>query len=207
MGIINKFVKLTNEEMYLDYVNNFLTVERFAEFYELTEKEAREMLVNERIKLNTKNINKGGLKMINLAELKRLQVGSKLKLVKYYFGSHRSLGVIRAIKKKQSNAIIFDNGSWLYYPKAKEFKPTEKGFIVLEKKTLDTKTQDILIKQIENGEYTEQSNRETNNKHGAVARHKDKFYFISNENINKVMEKAKTYEEYLELLEYELINN
>lgn len=31
-------------ELYLDYVNNFLTVARFAEYYNLTEKEALQVI-------------------------------------------------------------------------------------------------------------------------------------------------------------------
>lgn len=36
----------THHEIYMDYINNFLTVSRFAEFYEITEEEALE-LINE----------------------------------------------------------------------------------------------------------------------------------------------------------------
>lgn len=39
---------MTRNEMYLDYVNNFLTVARFAEYYNMTEEEAREFIEYER---------------------------------------------------------------------------------------------------------------------------------------------------------------
>ena len=32
------------EKMYLDYVNNFLTVERFAEYYSISVKEANDII-------------------------------------------------------------------------------------------------------------------------------------------------------------------
>lgn len=37
------------EEMYLDYVNNFLTVARFAEYYEIREQTARYIIAAGRI--------------------------------------------------------------------------------------------------------------------------------------------------------------
>lgn len=60
-----------------------------------------------------------------LADFKRLPVGTKLKLhsASEGFGGtpHRFLGVTREIEHKQTNAIRFTGGSWLYYPTADEF--------------------------------------------------------------------------------------
>ena len=39
-------------EMYLDYFNNFLTVERFAEYYNISEKKADKIINLGRILLN-----------------------------------------------------------------------------------------------------------------------------------------------------------
>jgi hypothetical protein len=44
-----------NEFMYLDYVNNFLTVERFAEYYDLTIEEANLIIDKGRIINNSKS--------------------------------------------------------------------------------------------------------------------------------------------------------
>lgn len=33
---------------------------------------------------------------------------------------HKAIGVERTVKIKQSNSIMFNDGSWLYYPKASE---------------------------------------------------------------------------------------
>ena len=54
----------------------------------------------------------------------KLQVGTKLKLVRHDWlhPTHIKLqvGMVREIIKKQSNAIQFAGGSWLYFPKASE---------------------------------------------------------------------------------------
>ena len=42
---------MTRQELYLDWVNNFLTVERFAEYYSMTV-EAAEELISEQRKIN-----------------------------------------------------------------------------------------------------------------------------------------------------------
>lgn len=39
-------------QMYLDYVNNFLTVERFAEYYGITEKKANAIINKQRAAIN-----------------------------------------------------------------------------------------------------------------------------------------------------------
>ena len=41
---------LTNEQLYLDYVNNFLTVAVFAEHYEMSVESATELINTERAK-------------------------------------------------------------------------------------------------------------------------------------------------------------
>lgn len=46
-----KFTKLADkfcEKVYLDYVNNFLTVSKFASYYGITEKEASNFIDNQR---------------------------------------------------------------------------------------------------------------------------------------------------------------
>ncbi len=40
------------EEMYLDWVNNFLTVDAFAEYYSLSTEEAEQLINEQRSKLN-----------------------------------------------------------------------------------------------------------------------------------------------------------
>lgn len=67
-----------------------------------------------------------------LADLKRLKVGDRLRLVYSHLQGHRFLNTTRAIEKKQSNAIKFEGGSWLYFPTAAEFKGTNDGFMVME---------------------------------------------------------------------------
>ena len=60
--------------------------------------------------------------MKNFADVKKkLVVGAKLKLVRHYWlkkGLPLQLGAVRAIAVRQSNAIQFEGGSWLYFPKA-----------------------------------------------------------------------------------------
>ena len=41
---------MTNEEKYLDWVNNFITISRFAEYYGMAEDEAIKFVNRERIK-------------------------------------------------------------------------------------------------------------------------------------------------------------
>ena len=68
-----------------------------------------------------------------LADLKRIPVGTRLRLV------HSLLGPIdkaRVVEKVQTNAIAFrteDNRvSWLHLPKAKNFEATTNGFRIWE---------------------------------------------------------------------------
>ena len=44
-------MRFTKREMYLDWVNNFLTVERFAQYYGLTVAQAAKLIDDERAKL------------------------------------------------------------------------------------------------------------------------------------------------------------
>lgn len=76
-----------------------------------------------------------GIKM-KLADLKRIPVGTKLVNVRCLLGAQRKE---REVYRVHSNSIEFigeglDPGitSWLYFPKAKDFVPTEKGFQILE---------------------------------------------------------------------------
>jgi hypothetical protein len=77
--------------------------------------------------------------MKNLAELKKIKVGTAFKLVDTYEKPHKLLNTTRKVNLVQSNAIRFEplegqsgGGSWLYFPKASEFVGTERGFIILE---------------------------------------------------------------------------
>lgn len=87
------------------------------------------------------------MKLKTLADLKRLKVGQKIIMTANYnhcpacaaHHPNRLIGKIREINLVQSNAIRFSpiegqagSGSWLQFPKASEFKPTEKGFIILD---------------------------------------------------------------------------
>lgn len=44
MYLIEMYVQKKYEKMYLDYVNNFLTVEKFAEHYNMTVERAKEII-------------------------------------------------------------------------------------------------------------------------------------------------------------------
>ena len=60
--------------------------------------------------------------MKNFADVKkRLEVGAKLKLIRHDWvkpGGKLEVGAVREIVRRQSNAIQFEGGSWLYFPKA-----------------------------------------------------------------------------------------
>ena len=45
-------MKKFNKEMYLDWVNNFLTVERFAEYYSMTVVQATSLIESEKTRLD-----------------------------------------------------------------------------------------------------------------------------------------------------------
>lgn len=70
--------------------------------------------------------------MKTLSELKRCKVGDELKLVYSFFMPHKFLNIPRKIEKMQTNALMFEGGSWLYFPKASDFEGTEKGFLLYE---------------------------------------------------------------------------
>ena len=78
--------------------------------------------------------------MKNLQEFKKVEKGKKFKLIYAKHTPHKFLGYERAVRHVQSNALTFEpmpeigsvNPSWLYFPKAKEFIGTEKGFKILE---------------------------------------------------------------------------
>lgn len=59
--------------------------------------------------------------MNSLAELKRkLTEGTTVTLLYSYHPGHKYLNIPRKIEIRQSNAIMFEGGSWLRFPKAKE---------------------------------------------------------------------------------------
>jgi len=75
-----------------------------------------------------------------LADLKRLPIGTKLRLVECLMGPVPEEKQGRILAKVQSNAVAFltpkDNYqghlSWLHLPPAKQFVATSDGFTVLE---------------------------------------------------------------------------
>ncbi len=71
--------------------------------------------------------------MNSLADLKKIPLGASLILTRSLLGPCRKN---RTVSKVQSNAIVFltEEGkqSWLYFPKASEFTPTENGFQIRE---------------------------------------------------------------------------
>jgi len=76
--------------------------------------------------------------MEKLADLKRVQVGDTFTMTFSALGGGSLLNVPRKVKRVQSNALQFEptsagrDGSWLYFPPAKEFKPEPDGFSVME---------------------------------------------------------------------------
>ena len=75
------------------------------------------------------------MRINNLAELKRLEVGRKIKLIEVSgMDSHKALNQIRKIDIIQTNALRFEGGSWLYFPKSFEFESWENGFIIYDSK-------------------------------------------------------------------------
>lgn len=64
--------------------------------------------------------------MQTLADFKRLQVGTVLSLYKAVdfdgtdWSNHKGMNLPRKIAHKQTNAIRFEDGSWLEYPKASQ---------------------------------------------------------------------------------------
>jgi hypothetical protein len=77
---------------------------------------------------------------VKLADLKRIPVGTRLRVVRSLMGPCDKLRVVHAVK---SNAIQFTGDgikpgevSWLYFPKASEFRDDGDGFTVLEGETV-----------------------------------------------------------------------
>lgn len=71
-----------------------------------------------------------------LADLKRVKVGDVFTMTYRIFSDsssrpHKWLNVPRRIEKVQSNALMFEGGSWLYFPKAKAFRAEPDGFSIL----------------------------------------------------------------------------
>lgn len=74
---------------------------------------------------------------MKLSDLKRLPVGTKLRLVNCLMGPCDKAGTV---VKVQSNAIAFSQDdrpgenrvSWLYFPKASDFRDDLDGFTILE---------------------------------------------------------------------------
>lgn len=78
------------------------------------------------------------MKLKTLADLKRIPIGTKLRIVRCLIGPVAPEKQARTVAKVQSNAIAFQRPdkaelSWLTFPKASEFEPTENGFRVLER--------------------------------------------------------------------------
>lgn len=72
--------------------------------------------------------------MKTLADLKRVQVGDIFTITYAFTDSsrpHKHLNVSRKIEKVQSNALMFEGRSWLYFPKAKAFRAEPDGFSIL----------------------------------------------------------------------------
>lgn len=68
--------------------------------------------------------------MRNLAETKRtLTVGRTVTMVRHdWFPNGKLIDVPRRVKHVQGNAVQFEGGSWLHWPKAAEFRATDEGF-------------------------------------------------------------------------------
>ena len=73
--------------------------------------------------------------MKTFADIKKaLNVGVELKLVRHDWlkgGMPLKIGAVRKIIKRQSNAIQFEGGSWLTFPKASDVAIKENGFAVV----------------------------------------------------------------------------
>lgn len=70
-------------------------------------------------------------RVTKLADLKRIPVGARLRLVDSLMGPCSKDRVVHAVK---SNAIVFtdpnkpESRSWFYFPRASEFEATSDGF-------------------------------------------------------------------------------
>lgn len=67
-----------------------------------------------------------------LADFKRLGKGSKMVLLHAVDApDHLFLNKVREVDIKQTNAVKFTGGSWLYYPKASGFK-VNNGIVIID---------------------------------------------------------------------------
>ena len=69
------------------------------------------------------------------ADIKRQLIeGASLKLVRHDWlvpNSKIAIGSVRKIIKRQSNAVQFEGGSWLQFPKSSDVAINEKGFSIV----------------------------------------------------------------------------
>jgi len=75
---------------------------------------------------------------MKLADLKRIKVGTRVNLIASLLGPS-DIPRWRTVKKVHSNSIEFSpdgsmtsRSSWLYFPKAKNFRDDGDGFTILE---------------------------------------------------------------------------
>jgi hypothetical protein len=76
---------------------------------------------------------------MKLADLKRIAIGTQLRLVHCLMGPIEADKQLRIVAKVQGNAIAFSvphrndrSMSWLYFPKASEFRDDTDGFSILK---------------------------------------------------------------------------
>jgi hypothetical protein len=71
--------------------------------------------------------------MKTFADVKRaMQVGVTVTMTKHdWYPNGTLIGVPRKVQKVQSNAVQFEGGSWLHWPRASDVVPTDKGFTVV----------------------------------------------------------------------------
>lgn len=84
---------------------------------------------------------------MKLADLKRLEVGTKLIMTYHAWGSGY-LNVPREIVAKNTQWIKFSNGSYLYYPSAEDFQSNENGFSILQDKSREDFFREDIIRMI-----------------------------------------------------------
>jgi hypothetical protein len=70
---------------------------------------------------------------MSLAAIKRrLQLGSKIQMVRHDWGPggkpHEKVAAVRTVKIVRTTGVMFEGGSWLYWPKADEVLETKEGF-------------------------------------------------------------------------------
>ena len=75
---------------------------------------------------------------MTLADLKRIKPGTRLLLVESLMGPQPTEKQARTVRQVQSNAIASEPDwkpgslSWLYFPKAADFRAEADGFTILE---------------------------------------------------------------------------